>query len=104
MSTMRNSVMLIGIPTKPIMTNSYGKETASFKLAVRDDNDKQTIYNFDCVGYDGVVQRILRFVEQGRMVAIDGKLRCFDYEDNRGATHTHTEIVVTDLFNIDKKG
>lgn len=96
---MRNSVMLIGRPTKP-MAQEY--KMATFKLIVRENNDSQKHYRFDCVAYGTAAKRVLSKVEEGMQIAIDGSLRNFDYEDRQGHTHTHTEIVVNDLFLIDK--
>lgn len=48
MSTMRNSVMLIGRATKPIMDTE--RQQATFKLVVEDSVNKTCITNtFDCV-------------------------------------------------------
>ena len=103
MSTMRNDVMLIGFPTKPIMDSENKK--ASFKLSVKDDSKhscgKSNV--FDCVGYENMAQRIVAHVVEGKEIAIDGSLRNYDYQDRLGDTHTHTEIVLHDLFVIDKR-
>lgn len=98
MSAMRNSVMLIGIPNQPLMLS---EKTASFKLAVRDDKEPQKNYIFDCIGYGTIAKRIVSKVKKGLELAIEGSLRNFNYEDGMH-THTHTEIVVHDLFLIDK--
>ncbi len=104
MSTMRNSVMMIGIPTKPVM-NSEEKQ-ASFKLAVADSYKSGGCYmprtfTFDCVANGEVAKRVVQKVEEGRQLAIDGSLRCYGYQDRVGDTHTHTEIEVFDIFLIE---
>ena len=91
--------MLIGRPTKPM---AHADKMATFKLIVMDNNDQQKHYRFDCVAYGIAAKRVLSKVEEGMQIAIDGSLRNFDYEDIQGHTHTHTEIVVHDLFLIDK--
>ena len=102
MSTMRNSVLLIGRPKfNPIMNNEEHK--ASFKLVVPDGSTGCS-YTFDCVAMDKVAQKVVQQVKEGRRVAIDGSLRNYDYSDPTGYTHTHTEIVVCDIFLIDMKG
>lgn len=98
---MRNNVMLIGQPTQPVMNSE--EKTASFKLAVA-ENNTGCAYTFDCVAMEKVAQRVVQQVKEGVQIAIDGSLRNFNYCDRMGDTHTHTEIVVSDIFLIDKKG
>ena len=105
MSTMRNSVMLIGRPTKPVMNSEENQ--ASFKLVVTDERKVDGCYTtntfrFDCVAKGKVAQRVVQKVEEGMRLAIDGSLRSYDYQDKVGDTHTHTEIEVFDIFLIDK--
>lgn len=102
MSTLRNSVMLIGIPTRPVM-NSEEKQ-ASFKLTVNNiyNGGCPTTNTFDCVGHGEIAQRVVRTVIEGKQLAINGSLRNYDYQDRMGDTHTHTEIVLSDIFPIDK--
>ena len=88
--------MLIGIPNQPLM---LCESSASFKLAVRDDKELQKNYIFDCIGYGTIAKRIVSKVKEGVELAIEGSLRNFNYEDGMH-THTHTEIVVHDLFVI----
>ena len=103
MSTMRNDVMLIGFPTKPVMDSENKK--ARFKLSVKEDykNGCGIVNVFDCVGYEKMAQRIVANVNEGKEIAIDGSLRNYDYQDRLGDTHTRTEIVLHDLFIIDKR-
>ena len=98
MSTMRNSVMLIGHPTAPVM-NSEEKQ-ASFKLAVA-DKENGCVYTFDCVALDDVSKRVVRQVKEGVMTAIEGSLRNHDYTDREGYTHTHTEVVICDVLPLE---
>ena len=105
MSTMRNSVMLIGRPTKPVMNSEENQ--ATFKLVVTDERKLDGCYiprtfRFDCVANGRVAKRAVRDVVEGMKLAIDGSLRCYDYQDKVGDTHTHTEIEVFDIFLIDK--
>lgn len=101
MSTMRNSVMLIGRATKPIMDTERGQ--ATFKIVVEDSVNKTCITNtFDCVARAERAQRVVRNIKQGQQVAIDGGLRNHDYTDRLGDTHTHTEIEIYDIFPIER--
>lgn len=102
MSTIRNSVLLVGRPTKPVM-NSEEKQ-ASFKIVVTNDFNSgcQTNNTFDCVAHGEKASRVVRSVQEGNLLAIDGVLRNYDYQDRLGDTHTHTEIEVSDFFLIEK--
>ena len=101
MSTMRNSVMMIGRATKPVVDSERGQ--ATFKLVVTESFQKTCATNtFDCVATGNMVQRVARNVKQGQKVAIDGSLRNHDYTDRLGDTHTHTEIEIFDIFPIER--
>lgn len=101
MSTMRNSVMMVGRPTRPTMDTERGQ--ATFKIVVEDSVNKTCITNtFDCVATGETAKQIVKNVKEGKRVAIDGCLRNHDYTDRLGDTHTHTEILVFDIFLIDK--
>lgn len=101
MSTMNNSVMLIGYPTKPVMDSENKK--ASFKLVVTEwRNGANCTNTFDCVAMKEMANRVVQRVEEKKRIAIEGGLRCYDYQDRVGETHTHTEVEVHDLFLIDK--
>ncbi len=80
MSTMRNSVMMIGRATKPVVDSERGQ--ATFKLVVTESFQKTCATNtFDCVATGNMVQSVARNVKQGQQVAIDGSLRNHDYTD-----------------------
>lgn len=107
MSTMRNSVMLIGIPTQPIMDTD--KSEATFNLSVTESckNERnewvRETYSFNCIGERNMAQRITQQVKKGNLIAVEGRLRNHDYKDLSGHTHTRTEVAVSDLFIIEKK-
>ena len=77
MSTMRNSVMLIGRPgAEPEMKNL-------------NNNGK-------------VADRVERLVKKGLLIAIDGSLRNNEWTDDKGQRHYVTEVLINDLFPIEK--
>ena len=109
MSTMRNSVVLIGIPTQPIIKD--GKSVvkfAIFKLAVTEtyknaNNEYVTCTNvFDCYGNGKIDERIAKTVKEGKELAIDGKLRRFEWNDPGTGHHSDVRIELDDLFPICK--
>lgn len=98
---MRNSVMMIGRATKPVVDSERGQ--ATFKIVVEDSVNKTCITNtFDCVATGEMAKQIVKNVKEGKRVAIDGCLRNHDYTDRLGDTHTHTEIELHDIFPIER--
>ena len=109
MSTMRNSVMLIGRPgAEPeVKSFSNNSKVARFRLAVDERrmnanrewvNDTQW---FTLVAWGKIADRVERYVKKGMQVAIDGSLRNNEWTDDKGQRHTVTEVLVKDLFLID---
>ena len=110
MSTLRNSVMLIGRPgAEPEVKNfSNNNKVARFRLAVDERrmnanrewvNDTQW---FTLVAWGKVADRVERYVKKGMQVAIDGSLRNNEWTDDKGQRHSNIEVWVNDLFLIDK--
>lgn len=99
MSTMRNSVMLIG---RPAATPTQNGNTTTFDLIVTERTmNKEThewedeTQRFRCVGENKALnERIMNFVQKGKRIAIDGKLRVID-------EHFGCHIIINDLFIID---
>ena len=109
MSTMRNSVMLIGRPgAEPEMRTFNNNKKASFRIAVnerRKNANNEWVDNtqwFPVVAWGNVADRVERYVKKGQMVAIDGSLRNTEWTDDKGKRHTVTEVWVNDLFPIEK--
>ncbi len=97
---MKNSVMLIGYPTQPVMDSENRK--ASFQLVVTEWKNGSNIANtFDCIALNDMATRIVQRVVKKKRIAIDGSLRSYDYKDRLGDTHTKIEIEVSNLFVID---
>ena len=109
MSTMKNSVMLIGRPgTEPEMRTFNNNKKARFSLAVTESkknangewvNDTQW---FPIVAWGSAADRVERMVKKGLTVAIDGSLRNNEWTDDKGQRHIVTEILLHDLFPVDK--
>ena len=110
MSTMRNSVMLIGRPgAEPEVRNlSNNNRVARFSLAVDERrmnanrewvNDTQW---FRIVAWGKTVDRVERNVKKGLQVAIEGSLRNNEWTDDKGQRHSSTEIWINDLFPIER--
>ena len=110
MSTMRNSVMLIGRPgAEPEVRNlNSNNKVARFRLAVDERrmnanrewvNDTQW---FTIVAWGKMADRVENNVRKGLQVAVDGSLRNNEWTDDKGQRHTNIEVWANDLFLIDK--
>ena len=108
MSTMRNSVMLIGRPgADPEMKTFNNSKKARFSLAVTENkknangewvSDTQW---FPIIAWGPIADRVEKNVKKGKRIAIDGSLRNNEWTDDKGQRHSVTEVWVNDLFLID---
>ena len=107
---MRNSVMLIGRPgAEPEIRNfNNNNKKATFRIAVNENrknangewvSDTQW---FPIVAWGKVADRIERFVKKGTLLAIDGNLHNNEWVDENGQHHSIIQVLVNDLFLIDK--
>ena len=110
MSTMRNSVMLIGRPgAEPeVKSFSNNNKVARFRLAVTEShrnannewvNDTQW---FTLVAWGKLADRVENNVKKGLQVAVEGTLHNNEWTDDKGQRRSNIEVWVNDLFLIDK--
>ena len=110
MSTMRNSVMLIGRPgAEPEVRNlSNNNKVARFSLAVDERrmnaprewvNDTQW---FRVVAWGKTAERVENNVKKGLQIAVEGSLRNNEWTDDKGQRHSNIEVLINDLFLIDR--
>lgn len=105
MSTLRNSVRLIGrVGNNPEVKNfDGGKKVATLTLATNeiyynDKNEKiETTQWHSLVAWGKVAEIIEKFVEKGKEIAIEGKLTYRNYEDKDGNKRYVTEIVMNEI-------
>ena len=109
MSTMRNSVMLIGRPgAEPEMRNFNNSKIARFRIAInerRRNANNEWVENtqwFPIVAWGSVAERVERNVKKGQLVAIAGSLHNNEWTDDKGQRHSSTEVWIHDLFLIDR--
>lgn len=105
MSTLRNKVQLIGnvgnIPEVKTFENE--KKFAKFTLATNEsytnsksDKIQQTTWH-NLVAYGSIANVIEKFVEKGKLLAIEGKLTYRDYQDKDGQQRSITEIILDEI-------
>ena len=110
MSTMRNSVMLIGRPgAEPeVKIFSNNNKVARFSLAVDERrmnanrewvNDTQW---FRIVAWGKTAERVENNVKKGLQIAVEGSLRNNEWTDDKGQRHSNIEVLINDLFLIDR--
>ena len=109
MSTMRNSVMLIGRPGAEPETRTFNDNriVTRFNLAVNDtrrnaknEQVKDTQW-FTVVAWDKTAERVAQVVKKGKRIAIDGALRNNEWIDNNGQRHQLTEIRLNNFILLD---
>ncbi len=109
MSTMRNSVMLIGRPgADPEMKNfDNNQRVARFRLAVNEaytNEENERIENTQWISitaWNGLADRVMKIVRKGFMVAIEGSLRNNEWTDKDGNRRSTVEVVLSDMMPVD---
>ena len=109
MSTMRNSVMLIGRPGAEPETRTFNDNriVTRFNLAVnetrRNANHEQVKDTqwFTVVAWDKTAERVALAVKKGKRIAIDGTLRNNEWTDKNGQRHLSTEIHLNNFILLD---
>ena len=110
MSTMRNSVMLIGRPgAEPEIKNvGNSSKRARFSLAVTErqrNANNEWVNNtqwFSIVAWGMTADRVEKVVKKGQQLAVEGKLRNNEWTDDKGQRHNAVEIWIDDLFPMEK--
>ena len=105
MSTLRNSVRLIGnVGNNPeVKTFENDKKVAKFSLATNEaytnskgEKIQQTMWH-NIVAYGPIVNVIEKHVEKGKQLAVEGKLTYRDYQDKDGQQKSITEIIIDEI-------
>ncbi|RRJ90565.1 single-stranded DNA-binding protein [Paenimyroides tangerinum] len=105
MSTLRNSVRLIGrVGNNPEVKNfDGGKKVATLTLATNevyynDKNEKvENTQWHNLVAWGKVAEIIEKFIEKGKEIAVEGKLTYRTYDDKEGNKRYVTEIVINEI-------
>ncbi len=109
MSTMRNSVVLIGRPGAEPETKTFNNNhiITRFNLAVNDSHlnaDKKRVNTtqwFTVVAWDQTAERVAQVVKKGKRIAIDGALRNNGWTDPNGVRHNTMEIRLNNFMLLD---
>lgn len=110
MTTMRNSVQLIGRPgiAPEIKEIGNNRKMARFTLATNNNytNEKgerveQTDWH-NIVAFGKVVDTIEKYVRKGQEIAIEGRLSTSSWEDKDGNKRYRTDVVLNELLLLQK--
>lgn len=110
MTTMRNSVQLIGRPGKDPEIKQIGndRKMAHFSLATKHvyNNDKgervETTDWHNIVAFGKVVDIIEKYVRKGQEIAIEGRLTYNKWEDKEGNKRQTAEVHLNELVLLQK--
>lgn len=103
MASMVNSVMLVGIPSKPEEAVRYNKTQVTFTLHVTERIAGKTVdADFLCVASDRQAERAAYGIEEGKLIAVEGRLRAKPTKDKSEGKYQQTYVEVTDFLVIDK--
>ncbi len=112
MSTLRNSVKLIGrLGQDPeVKLLDKGSKVATFSLATSDsfttkDGSRQDQTQWHTIVVWGKMAIICeKHLKKGKEIAIDGRLTYRTWEDKNGIKHYKSEIIASDLLFIGSNG
>ncbi len=112
MSNLRNSVRLMGFLGGDPEIKAIGekKKVARVSIATNDSykNDKgekieETQWH-NLVMWDGIASVAQNYLHKGSEVSIEGRLCSRSYVDKEGVKRYITEVVVSDILMLSKKG
>ena len=105
---MLNTVSLVGRLTKDpeVRRTNTGKAVTSFSLAVERDfkdqsGNKQTDF-FNVVAWGNTAEFVGKYINKGRLVAVDGRLQTRSYQNRDGNNVYVVEIVANNVYGLDK--
>ena len=106
---MVNSVILTGRLTKnlELRQTSTGKSMTYFNLAVnrnfKNEQGEQTADFINCVAFGKQAENMARFLTQGSLIAVEGRISTRNFQGNDGKTVYVTEVVVGNVTFVESK-
>lgn len=106
---MVNSVILTGRLTKnlELRQTSTGKSMTYFNLAVnrnfKNEQGEQTADFINCVAFGKQAENMTRFLTQGSLIAVEGRISTRNFQGNDGKTVYVTEVVVGNVTFLESK-
>ena len=106
---MVNSVILTGRLTKnlELRQTSTGKVMTYFTLAVnrnfKNEQGEQTADFINCVAFGKQAENMARFLSQGSLIAVEGRISTKNFQGNDGKTVYVTEVVTGNVSFLETK-
>ena len=106
---MINNVILTGRLTKnlELRQTSTGKSMTYFNLAVnrnfKNEQGEQTADLINCVAFGKQAENMTRFLTQGSLIAVEGRISTRNFQGNDGKTVYVTEVVASSITFLESK-
>ncbi len=106
-----NKVILIGNITRDplVKTTEAGKKVAMFTIATNryyktaDGEQKSESEFTNCVTWGNLAERCEKFLNKGKLVYVEGRLKTRVIEKDDGTKTYKTEVVVSNIIFLNKK-
>lgn len=100
-----NKFEFLGRLTKDIeiVTAKNGKNFVKFTVAVDRKSDKEKTDFIDCVAFGKLAETLLKYVEKGNRILIEGELNINFYDDKDGKKQKSVSVLVNDFYFVDFK-
>ena len=110
MTTLRNSVQLIGRPgiDPEVKTIANDRKMARFTLATNDyyfNNKGERIEEtqwHNIVAWGKTADIVEKLVKKGKEIMIEGKLASNNWEDKEGVKHTQVQVIINEILALEK--
>jgi single-strand DNA-binding protein len=108
MTTIRNSVQLIGRPgmDPEVKTIANDRKMARFTLATNDfyvnnkgERVEETQWH-NLVAWGKTAEIVEKLVKKGKEIVIEGKLTTNTWEDKEGVKHSNVEVVINEILSL----
>lgn len=107
-----NKVMLIGnVGSEPEMRfTPNGKPVTTFRLATNhtfttpEGERREETEWFTVVAWNRLAEQCNQFLNKGRLIYTEGRLRTRNWEGQDGQKHYRTEVIASRVSFLDKKG
>ncbi len=110
MTTLRNSVQLIGRPgiDPEVKTIANDRKMVRFTLATNDyyfNNKGERIEEtqwHNIVAWGKTADIVEKLVKKGKEIMIEGKLASNNWEDKEGVKHTQVQVIINEILALEK--
>lgn len=100
-----NKLEIMGRLTKDVELKESKKGTkyVNFTLAVPRKSDKEQTDFIECIVFGSLAEVIVKYVEKGNRIIVEGELNIDTYEDKEGKLQKQVKCIVNDFYFVDFK-